>query len=263
MELGFSPCPNDTFMFHAWAAGEIPGAPPVAPWLADIEELNLRALGDDPLPMTKISAALAARLSDRYALCAAGAALGRGVGPLVVVRDARTELGGLESLSGMRVAIPGRGTTAALLFEKFGPDVELVEQRFDRIMPAVAHGGCDAGVVIHESRFTYRDHGLRAIADLGEVWEGATDLPLPLGVIAIHKDAPDPKTLEAAMRASVERAFADPLRSRAYVRQHAQEMDDEVCTQHIELYVNEWSVDVGVDGRRAVAELVGDGVQWV
>jgi 1,4-dihydroxy-6-naphthoate synthase len=259
LRLGFSPCPNDTFMFHAlvhsprWQSY-------VRVELGDIEELNRRAGSDDPLEITKLSLpALAAGL-ERYSVLPAGAALGRGVGPLVVRRpDGPSALG---ELAGRRVAIPGARTTANLLLRSFAPPFDAVEMRFDRVLEAVERGEVDAGLIIHESRFTYASHGLEQIADLGDVWERETGLPLPLGVICARRDVPAGLVMAFAdaLRSSIESAFADPSASAEYVHQHAQEMDPAVCRQHIALYVNEWSVDLGAEGRRAIVEMIERGV---
>jgi 1,4-dihydroxy-6-naphthoate synthase len=157
------------------------------------------------------------------------------------------------------VAIPGEATTANLLLRSFGPaKLERITMRFDRIMPALAAGEVDAGLVIHESRFTYPEHGLACIADLGEVWEAATGLPLPLGVIVARRELPEATAAAVArgLRASVEAAWADPAASRPYVRTHAQEMDEDVCRKHIALYVNDFSASLGDEGRRAIETLV-------
>jgi 1,4-dihydroxy-6-naphthoate synthase len=259
LTIGFSPCPNDTFMFHALVAGDItlPGFE-VTPWLADIEALNERALGSDPLPVTKLSAHGFAYVADRYRLLRAGAALGRGCGPLVVSRAG----GGLDRLAGRRVAIPGRYTTAHLLLRLFAPrSIEVVPMRFEAIMPAVAAGQVEAGAVIHEGRFTYSSYGLVELADLGVLWEAETGLPLPLGVIAVLRAPalPTPETLEDRLRASILAARARPEASADYVREHAQEMDPEVCRRHIALYVNEYSVELGREGETAIEELIARG----
>lgn len=261
LDLGFSPCPNDTFMFHALVHGAVtvPGLH-FEPHLLDIEELNRRALSTrgDHFPVTKLSAAVLARVSDRYVALRSGAALGRGVGPLVVVRDGASTPAHLANLAGARVAVPGLNTTAHLLLATLGPKaVEVVECRFDQILASVASGEVDAGVIIHESRFTYADHGLRRLADLGELWEEATGLPLPLGLIAVDRALPLPlrRAIERGIAASVRYAFTLPEASQAWVRSHAQEMDPAVCAQHIALYVNESSVDLGGEGRRAVEAL--------
>lgn len=260
--VGYSSCPNDTFMFHGLVHGRVP-TPGLRwePWMADIEELNRRAAGDEPLPFTKLSMAAYARVADRYRLLDAGAALGRGNGPLVVVRDA-DRFGDLNSMAGEAVAIPGEGTTAWLLLRILGGGaVRPVPMRFDHILPAVAAGKCAGGLIIHESRFTYRDHGLRCVADLGELWEAETGLPLPLGLIAARRDL-DPHVVTAfteGLRASVRGAFADPAASRDYVRQHAQEMDEAVTRSHIDLYVNAFSESLGDEGRAAVDAILERG----
>jgi 1,4-dihydroxy-6-naphthoate synthase len=253
LELAFSPCPNDTFAFHAWVAGQLPDAPPVTVSYADIDVLNGWAAsgrGD----VIKVSyAALPALLAD-YALLPSGGALGRGCGPLVVTA-------GRESLAGARVAIPGRQTTAYLLFQLWAQDqgvasVEVLP--FDKIMPAVAEGAVDAGLIIHESRFTYPSYGLSAIVDLGDWWEGDTGLAIPLGAILARRrfGAEQIGRLAAVIRASVEAAWADPAASRAYVLEHSQEMAPEVVDQHIALYVNSFTADLGDEGYAAISGLL-------
>lgn len=263
LPLGFSPCPNDTFMFDALVHGRVDAEGlQLRPELDDIEVLNRRALGLDPrppLPITKVSVAALAHLTADYAVLDAGAALGRGCGPLVLCRGDDSRYATLAALAGARVAIPGEATTANLLLRIFGPaQLERVTMRFDRIMPALAAGEVDAGLVIHESRFTYREHGLGCIADLGEVWEAATGLPLPLGVIVARRELPAEvvAAVEAGLRRSVEAAWADPDATRPYVRAHAQELDDDVCRRHIALYVNGFSAALGDEGRRAIETLV-------
>jgi 1,4-dihydroxy-6-naphthoate synthase len=263
LPLGFSPCPNDTFMFDALVHGRVDaGGLRFTPEMDDIEVLNRRALGLDPrppLPVTKVSVAALGRLTGEYAVLDAGAALGRGCGPLVLRRGDDTRRTTLAELRGARVAIPGEATTANLLLRIFGPaELERVTMRFDRIMPALAAGEVDAGLVIHESRFTYPEHGLARIADLGEVWEAATGLPLPLGVIVARRELPEAtvRAVEQGLRASVEAAWADPDATRQYVRAHAQELDEDVCRQHIALYVNQFSASLGDEGRRAIETLV-------
>lgn len=266
LAIGFSPCPNDTFMFHALVAGEVPG-PALAPWLADIEALNERAIaGVDALPVSKLSVHALAHVSDRYTVLSAGAALGRGCGPLVVARPGTLDLGdpraALQQLARLRVAIPGRRTTAQLLLQSLAPTPrEVVTMRFEAILPAVAAGEVDAGLIIHESRFTFAAHGLVQVADLGVLWEAETGLPLPLGVIAIERARGEAlaRALEQGIRASIEAAWARPQASAAYVRAHAQEMDPEVCRQHIALYVNDFSLELGEEGRAAIDVLLARG----
>jgi len=255
LAVGFSPCPNDTFMFHALVEGRVglPGVR-VAPWLADIEALNERAMGTDPLTITKLSVHGLGHVLDRYSPLQVGAALGRGCGPLVVSREKRE----LRELKG-RVAIPGPFTTAHLLLRIFGPAVEVVAMRFEKILPAVAAGEVDAGVIIHEGRFVYEGFGLQLIADLGAVWEADTGLPLPLGVIAAQRSFERSDVFEDRLRASIEAAWQEPQASADYVRAHAQEVDPEVCRRHIALYVNEHSRALGAEGRAAIETLLARG----
>ena len=255
VRFGFTPCPNDAFAFHALVHGLVPAPFAVEPVLLDVEELNRRASSVE-LPLTKLSFGAAAAAADRYRLLRSGAALGRGVGPLVVAR----ETGSLEEAAAGRIAVPGRETTAFLLLRLAAPALgDVVELRYDRILDAVVAGEVDAGLIIHESRFTYGEHGLVAVADLGEWWEGETGLPVPLaGIFARNDLAPElVDEAEAAIRVSVEYAFANPEASRDYVRSLAHELSAEVCAAHIELYVNEHSVDIGDDGFAAIDRLLG------
>jgi 1,4-dihydroxy-6-naphthoate synthase len=262
LTFGYSPCPNDTFAFHALTHGLIEAPFRVTPVLLDIEELNRRA-HEGAFDLTKMSVGAFVAVGSRYRLLRSGAALGRGVGPLVVTRPpaSLTDAGAgslAEAVRG-RVAIPGRETTAFRLLRLAAPSLgEVVELRYDRILDAVASGEVDAGLIIHESRFTYAAHGLVKAADLGDWWEAETGLPVPLAGICARADLDDDTAAaaERAIRASVQHAFANPEASRAYVRAHAQEMSDDVCDAHIRLYVNELSLDVGEEGLRAIARLV-------
>lgn len=257
LTFGFSPCPNDTFAFHALVHGLVEAPFTVDPVLLDIEELNRRA-HDGAFDLTKLSVGAFASVGDRYRLLRSGAALGHGVGPLVVARTPMS----LEQAASGRLAIPGRETTAYRLLRLAAPALrDVVELRYDRILSAVEHGEVDAGLIIHESRFTYAQHGLHKVIDLGDWWEHDTGLPVPLAGICARVDLPAElvSAAESAIRASVAHAFACPEASRAYVRAHAQEMSDEVCDQHIKLYVNEHSLDLGDDGRRAIERLVAHG----
>ena len=255
LTLGFTPCPNDAFAFHALVHGLVPAPFEVESVLLDIEELNRRAASAE-LELSKLSFGAAAAAGERYRLLRSGAALGRGVGPLVVARGARS----LEEAAAGRIAVPGQETTAFLLLRLAAPALgDVVELRYDRILPAVVSGEVDAGLIIHESRFTYGEHGLVAVADLGEWWEGETGLPVPLAGIFARSDlAPElvPEA-EAAIRASVEYAFANPEASRDYVRSLSHELSDEVCAAHIALYVNEHSADIGDEGLAAIDRLLG------
>ena len=254
LTLGYSPCPNDTFIFDALVHGRVEaGGLSFEERLEDVETLNRLAAGA-ALDVTKISYGAIPQLLRDYVLLRSGGALGRGCGPLVV---ARRELAAGE-LAGARIAIPGRNTTANLLLRLFAPDAAPgVERVYSDIMPAVARGEFDAGLIIHESRFTYPQHGLVRVVDLGEWWEQTTGLPIPLGGILARRSLGEDaiRAIEAGIRRSVEYAFAHPDASRPYVRAHAQEMDDTVTQQHIDLYVNRFSVDVEDEGQRAIEAL--------
>ncbi len=263
LSLGFSPCPNDTFMFHDLVHGFAPVEG--VSWrteMIDIEALNLAGLESPPrLDVTKLSLPAFAAAIDHYSILAAGAALGRGCGPLVLTREDHA-IRGLADLEDRTVAIPGANTTAFLLLRLFAPTAGRTRtMRFDEIVPAVARGAVDAGLIIHESRFTYRSHGLREVADVGALWESTTDLPLPLGIIAARRSLPVDlvAAIGSALRTSVQNAFAHPDRSAAWVREHAQEMAEDVCRAHIELYVNEFSEDLGAEGRAAIDALLSRG----
>jgi 1,4-dihydroxy-6-naphthoate synthase len=233
LSFAFSPCPNDTFAFHALVHGLVSG-PPVTPHLDDVEALNARAERGEA-DVTKVSIAAYGRMRDRYALLRAGGAAGFGVGPIVVASSARP-IGG-------RVAIPGERTTAALLLRLLG-DFETIPMRFDQIERAVLRGDADCGVLIHEGRFTYQARGLTLLADLGAEWESRMKGPLPLAAIAIRRDLASEwaSAVDTALRSSVEYAFAHPSASRDYVLSHAREMDPAVVKQHIKLYVNDYTL---------------------
>jgi 1,4-dihydroxy-6-naphthoate synthase len=249
--LAISPCPNDTFAFHAWVHGLVPGAPAVAVSYDDIDVLNQRAQRAEP-EVVKVSYGALPWLLTDYRLLSSGSALGRGCGPLVLTRDGTIPAKPV-------VAVPGERTTAYLLFRLWaaerGVEVDVRVMSFEKIMPAVAAGEVDAGLVIHESRFTYPAYGLAPACDLGDWWEGTTGLAIPLGAILARRDV-DALTVEVSIRASVELATSDPAATRDYVRAHAQEMDDEVCRQHIGLYVNDFTVDLGDEGFAAVRGLL-------
>lgn len=257
LRLGFSPCPNDAFVFHALVHGLVA---PEWTWevhLEDVETLNGMAERGD-LDVAKVSYHAFGRIAHDWWMLPAGGALGRGVGPLVVARDADAPL------DGATVATPGGRTTANLLFDLYAPDgARRVEMRYDRILAAVADGEVDAGLIIHESRFTYPRHGLERVVDLGAWWEGVSGALIPLGGIAVRRDLPD-ATVDAiarAVRASVAAAFDDPSASEAYVAEHAQEMEPEVRRRHVETYVNAYSLDVGDAGRAAVETLLHRAVE--
>lgn len=257
--LAYSPCPNDTFVFHAWATGLLPGTPAPEVTIADIDATNtLAARGE--LDVLKISYAALPYVLDRYALLPCGGALGHSCGPLLLTRDPCEP----AALDGRVVAIPTERSTAYLLFRLWArqtlpdSDVRTVVLPFHRIMPAIRDGEVDAGLVIHEARFTFHKYGLHRLADLGEAWEARTGLPIPLGAIVARRDlGPDGIARVAdAVRASVRHAWAHPEASRDYVRAHAQEMARDVQEQHIRLYVNDYTHDLGPDGHAAVRTLL-------
>lgn len=255
LTLGYSPCPNDTFIFYALTHGRIP-APgfTVKERLEDVETLNRLAL-EGQLDLTKVSYHAFGHLRDRYALLRSGGALGRGCGPLVIAREATT----MAQLRGRRIAIPGRMTTANLLLQLHGEGYDdLLVLPFDRIMPALLTGAAEAGVIIHESRFTYQASGFHEVLDLGAWWEDDTGLPIPLGGILARRDL-GRETIAAvdrALRASLTYAWQHPDEPRTYIKGHAQELDDQVIDAHIGLYVNDFSLDLGEEGRTAVETLL-------
>ncbi|GIP35340.1 1,4-dihydroxy-6-naphthoate synthase [Paenibacillus sp. J2TS4] len=265
MKIAFSPCPNDTFVFHAWVHGLIPGAPKLDVTYADIDVTNHLAVAANGPDVLKISyAALPWVLTD-YALLPCGGALGRGCGPLVLTAkpaEGTGRAGGAAALAGRRVAVPSERSTAYLLFRLWaarnvpGGVGEIVIMPFHEIMPAVRDGKIDAGLVIHEARFTYPSYGLNLLADLGAWWEEDTGLPIPLGAI-IAKRSLDLASIARWTRESVQHAWAHPEESQNYVLGHAQEMNPEVAKAHIDLYVNEFTAELGKDGYAAIHALLG------
>jgi 1,4-dihydroxy-6-naphthoate synthase len=254
--LAYSPCPNDTYIFGALANGLLPGAPNVRVVLADIEQLNVAAERGE-YELIKVSYGAIPHLMDRYRILPAGGALGRGCGPLLVARPAAAPPL-FSEIARKRIAIPGERTTAFMLLQlALGVRPKTVAMRFDRIIPAVAAGEIDAGLIIHESRFTYREAGLIAIADLGEWWENMTLLPVPLGAILARNDVGDDEAyaVNAAIRQSLAFARQNDAAVMPYVRAHAAEISDEVLRAHIDTYVNEYSEDLGEVGREAVHAL--------
>jgi 1,4-dihydroxy-6-naphthoate synthase len=251
LQIAYSPCPNDTFVFHAWAHGVLPDAPALDVTFADIDITNTAAERGE-LDVVKVSYAALPWLLDKYELLPSGGALGRGCGPLVLSR------GDIPSVDGRTVAVPSERSTAYLLFRLWATGqrparIDVVP--FASIMPAVRDGRYDAGLVIHEARFTYQDYGLTSLVDLGEWWEGDTGLPIPLGAILARRGL-DTAALAAAARASVEHAWANPSASAAYVAEHADEMSPDVQQRHIALYVNEFTRDLGEEGYAAVDGLL-------
>ncbi|MEV8094270.1 1,4-dihydroxy-6-naphthoate synthase [Kitasatospora sp. NPDC085879] len=257
MRVAYSPCPNDTFVFHAWAHGLVPGTDAPEVLFADIDLTNGMAERGE-LDLLKISYGQLPWVLDEYALLPCGGALGRGCGPLVLTREPGTDL------AGGTVAVPSERSTAYLLFRLWAAKAvpggfgRIVVMPFHEIMPAVRDGLVDAGLVIHEARFTYHRYGLHSLADMGEAWERETGLPIPLGAIVARRSlgADRLKELADTLRASVRAAWAAPEASREYVLAHAQEMDPAVADQHIGLYVNAFTEDLGAEGYAAVETLL-------
>ncbi|WP_017811587.1 1,4-dihydroxy-6-naphthoate synthase [Paenibacillus shenyangensis] len=260
MNIAFSPCPNDTFVFHAWVHGLIPGAPELEVTYADIDITNNWAAEGEGPEVLKISYAALPWVLEDYALIPCGGALGRGCGPLVLT--ANPEATDASALAGKKVAVPSERSTAYLLFRLWaaqnvpGGIGEVVVMPFDQIMPAVRDGQIDAGLVIHEARFTYQNYGLTLLQDMGSWWEEDTGLPIPLGAIIARRSLDIAQITEWA-RSSVEYAWEHPEASRDYVMEHAQEMDASVADSHINLYVNEFTRNLGEDGYGAIEALLG------
>jgi 1,4-dihydroxy-6-naphthoate synthase len=263
--VAYSPCPNDTFVFHAWAHGLLNSAPSLDVTFADIDVTN-GWLVERRLPLMKISAAAVPLACDHgYELLPAGGAVGRGCGPLLLVRETGATA---ADLSGRTLAIPSERSTAYLLAQRW-TDAELPEGfgrvvvlPFPEIMPAVARGDVDAGLVIHEARFTYADHGLHAVVDLGEWWERTTGLPIALGAIVARDDLVAEYGTDALtgwLRGSVQYGWEHPQASAVYVAEHADEMSPEVQRQHIALYVNAFTAALGDEGDAAFRALLNSG----
>ncbi|WPD23657.1 MAG: 1,4-dihydroxy-6-naphthoate synthase [Candidatus Electrothrix scaldis] len=258
LTIGYSPCPNDTFIFYALMHGKIPlqHIDFAAPQLEDVETLNKWA-NAATLDVTKLSFHALGHVQNQYTMLNTGAALGRCCGPLLVTRPEQK-----NAPSSWRIAIPGKYTTAALLLKLYLPiHGEIIVMPFDKIMTALQEGKADAGVIIHESRFTYQNYGLTSVQDLGEWWEQETGLPIPLGCIAARTSLGEQviKETEEAIAASLRWAFAHPDACTAYIKEHAQELDEQVISEHIALYVNDFSLDLTDIGRAAVQELLRRG----
>lgn len=253
LRLAISPCPNDTFMFDALINGRIDCEGLTFDVVyRDIEELNRGVLACEP-DISKISCAVLPAITQHYRMLDCGAALGRGNGPLLVRRKG-------EDSPIRRIVVPGVYTTANALIGRLMPAIEQREPMlFSSIAEAVERGDFDAGVLIHEGRFVYAKRNLELVADLGLLWEERTNLPLPLGGIVARRELEASlfETFERVLRRSIEYAFANPMASREFVKQHAQELDDDIINQHIELFVNEYSLSLGHSGRLALATLTG------
>jgi 1,4-dihydroxy-6-naphthoate synthase len=253
ISLGYSPCPNDTFIFYALTHDKLDCDFEFEVTLEDVETLNRMALLKR-FDVTKASFHAFGNVRDDYCLLRSGSALGRGCGPLIVAGRPI----GLNELWSKKIAIPGKMTTAYLLLQLFAPGAKnVVEMPFDKIMNAVSMGTVDAGLIIHESRFTYPKYGLVKMMDLGEWWEKQTGLPIPLGGILARRDQDVQviNKIDALIRQSIEYAIKHPAQTREYIKKNAQELDDNVIDQHIKLYVNDFSLDIG-GGVVAVEELL-------
>lgn len=254
LTLGFSPCPNDTFIFDALVHGHIDTEGlEFDVVLGDVEQLNQQAFRGD-LDITKLSYHAYAYLTQSYVLLTSGSALGNNCGPLLIAKESLD----LEQLDQHTIAIPGQYTTANFLLSVAFPKAkQKTEVLFSDIEGQVLNGQVDAGLIIHENRFTYAERGLLKLIDLGEWWESSTGLPIPLGGIVTRRSLPTTvqQTINRVLRRSIEFAFANPEVSLPYVKAHAQEMDPAVMQQHIDLYVNDFSIDLGQKGKAAIAHL--------
>lgn len=254
LSLAFSPCPNDTFMFEALVNKRIQtDGYDFDIILDDVENLNKAALRHIP-DITKLSFNAYTKLYDTYQLLTSGSALGRNCGPLLISKKEIT----LSEINNISIAIPGFNTTAFLLLKYAFPNIlKIKEIVFSEIEKSVLDESVDAGVIIHENRFTYLYKGLKKIVDLGEYWEQNTGFPIPLGGIAIKRSLPESvkKTINLLLKQSINYAFEHPDAGSEFIRSNAQEMDARVIAAHIALYVNEFSRDLGVEGKNAIYTL--------
>lgn len=278
LDLNISPCPNDTFMFDALVNGRIDTEGlKFRVSFKDIEELNSGVVDGNPV-ISKISYAVVPQIYGRYTVVNSGSALGRGNGPLLVGKTQDAEMHGIGTCGmkdikessarweRIRTAVPGMNTTARLLMNKFYPELtSITPVLFSEIADRIVSGEFDAGVLIHEGRFTYAEKGLRLICDLGERWEQETGMPLPLGAIVVSRSLPGDtvRTFDRLLRRSIVYAMRNPQASEGFVREHAQEMSPDVIKSHIRLFVNEYSLDIGDEGKKAVSELTGIGASGI
>ena len=252
LSLGYSPCPNDTYIFYALTHNRLAlkGLELASPLLEDVETLNSWAI-NKKLDITKLSFHALGHVLDEYCVLSAGSALGRGCGPLLVAKPGFDPAG----LKKAKIAIPGRLTTASLLFRMYAPAAtSLLDLRFDTIMDAVINDDVDVGVIIHESRFTYAEQGVVCLQDLGQWWEETSGYPIPLGCIAARRSLGKERIelIDQAIHDSIVWADEHPNECLPYIQQYAQEMDKEVMQSHIGLYVNDYSKDLGLEGIAAI-----------
>ena len=259
LTLGFSPCPNDTFIFDALVNKKIDtGGLEVKAVMEDVETLNQWAL-QGKLDITKLSFPAFFQSMDTYTLLNAGSALGKGVGPLLIARKGfQLTHEKTDAINELSIALPGINTTAHLLFSYAWPNAQNKNfMIFSAIEDAVVYGKTELGVIIHENRFTYQQKGLEKVMDLGEYWEEKKKVPIPLGGIAIKRSIDPQLTLQVdkLIRKSLEYSFAHYPAITDYVKQHSQAMEEKVMRQHIDLYVNDYSLDLGKDGKDAIKTL--------
>ncbi len=254
LSLGFSPCPNDTFIFDAMVHGKIDTEGlEFELYMEDVETLNRRAMLGE-LDITKLSYHAYAYLLEKYVLLDAGSALGKNCGPLLIARQNMTD----EEVEKALIAIPGKYTTANFLLSMAFPNAtRKLETVFSEIENAVLEGKVDAGLIIHENRFTYEQKGLKKVIDLGEFWESSTGMPIPLGGIVVRRSLPDAirQKVNRVMERSVSYAFQNPTDSKEFVKAYAQEMDEAVMNSHIQLYVNDFTKNLGGLGRAAIGKM--------
>lgn len=254
LTIGFSPCPNDTFIFDALIHHKIDSEGLTFDvYLGDVEDLNQKAFNNE-LDITKLSYHAYGYLADNYVLLDAGSALGAGCGPLLITKPTTLH----SSLNTLKIAIPGKYTTANFLLSIAHPEAtNKVEMLFSDIEDAVLSGKVDAGLIIHENRFTYQQKGLEKIIDLGEYWEKTTSSLIPLGGIVMKRSLPTETIhkVNRLLRKSIEYAFENPDSPLAYMQCHAQEMDKKVMMQHVDLYVNKYSIDLGDEGKSAITKM--------
>lgn len=254
LSLGFSPCPNDTFIFNALVNGIInPLGFSLQPCLHDVETLNRMAF-DERLDISKLSFFAWLKVKNNYRLLSSGGALGYGCGPILISKKDLK----LKDIHQCRVVLPGEWTTAHLLFRLWAPDAaQRTFTTYDKIFDVINSGEADCGVIIHESRFTFEQTGFQEVVDLGRWWEQETGLPIPLGCIAVHKRVPIQffDQLDLLIQQSIHTAMENPDATLDYVKKYAQEMTPEVLKAHIDTFVNDFSLDIGFNGRQAIKTL--------
>lgn len=257
LTLGFSPCPNDTFIFDALVNNKIDTEGfEFEVHLQDVQTLNQWAI-DGKLDVSKISYGVLPLLLHKYMVLNSGGALGKGVGPMLISKSHVEDLA--MAIDDLKIAIPGENTTAHMLFSLAFPNAKQKKFLvFNQIEEAVLNGAVDAGVIIHENRFTYQDKGLVKLVDLGEYWERETGVPIPLGGIVIRKTLPlkVQQTIDKLIRRSVEHSFSHYPHITDYIKQHSQEMSEDVMRKHIDLYVNNYSIELGNEGKKAIEKLM-------